>query len=84
VAAGLKEEKKRPREAILRLIQICLDDAESEKISSTRQAQFAASADRRFKFQKRGQLFIRVHNETPSVVAMCVCNPDGSPVGINR
>jgi hypothetical protein len=25
-----------------------------------------------FKFKKRGQLFIRSHNETPSVVAMCV------------
>jgi DNA-binding HxlR family transcriptional regulator len=24
------------------------------------------------------------HNETLSVVAMCVCNPDCSPVGINR
>jgi hypothetical protein len=33
-----------------------------------------ASCD--FEFQKRGQLFIRTHNETLSVVAMCVCNPD--------
>ena len=29
-------------------------------------------ANRRFEFQKRSQLFIRVHNETLSVVAMCV------------
>src|SRR5436190_13239281 len=29
--------------------------------------QFAASADRRFEFQKRSHLFIRVHNETLSV-----------------
>jgi hypothetical protein len=28
-----------------------------------------AGANRRFKFKKRGQLFIRVHNETLSVVA---------------
>jgi hypothetical protein len=28
--------------------------------------------------------FIRTHNETLLVVAMCVCNPDRSPVGINR
>ena len=28
------------------------------------------------------QLFIRARNETLSVVAMCVCNPDRSPVGI--
>ena len=26
-------------------------------------------------FQKRSQLFIRAHNETLSVVAMCVHNP---------
>ena len=39
---------------------------------------------RRFKFQKRSQLFIRTHNEPLSVVAMRVCDPDRSPVGINR
>ena len=42
------------------------------------------AANRRFKFHKRSQLFIRAHNETLSVAAMCVCNPDRSPVGINR
>jgi hypothetical protein len=31
---------------------------------------------------KRGQLFIRVHNETLSVVTMRVHNPDRSPVNI--
>jgi hypothetical protein len=35
------------------------------------------------KFDKRRQLSIRVHNETLSVVAMCVCNPDRSPAGIH-
>jgi hypothetical protein len=30
------------------------------------------------------QLFIGVHSETLSVVAMRVCNPDYSPIGINR
>ncbi len=30
--------------------------------------------------KKRRQLFIRTHNETLSVVAMCVNNPDCSPV----
>jgi hypothetical protein len=39
--------------------------------------------DRPLQFQKRRQLFIRAHNETLSVVAMRVCNPDCSPVGIN-
>jgi hypothetical protein len=35
-----------------------------------------------FKFEKRCQFFIRVHNETLSVVAMRVCNPDRLPGGI--
>src|SRR5882724_1063180 len=42
------------------------------------------SASRRLEFHKGSQLFIRVHNETFSVTAMCVSNPDRSPVGINR
>jgi hypothetical protein len=46
--------------------------------------QFAASANRQFEFRKRSQLFIRPHNETFSVVAMRVCNPDRSPVKSNR
>jgi len=36
-----------------------------------------------FKLDKRGQLFIRTHNETLSVVAMRVSNLDRSPVGID-
>jgi hypothetical protein len=31
-----------------------------------------------FKFQKRGQLFIRTHNKTFSVIAMCVSDKNGS------
>ena len=42
----------------------------------------AVSANRRFEFQKRSQLFIRTHNETRSVAAVCVSNPDRSPVAI--
>jgi hypothetical protein len=34
-----------------------------------------------FKFQKRTQLFIRTHNETLPIAAMCVCDPDCSTVG---
>ena len=33
---------------------------------------------RRLQLQKRSQHFIGVHNETPSVAAMRVCNPDRS------
>src|SRR5438132_284909 len=35
-----------------------------------------------FEFQKRSQLFIRMHNETLSVAAMRVSNPDRSPFTI--
>jgi hypothetical protein len=37
-----------------------------------------------FEFEKRREYFIRVHNETLSVVAVRVRNPDRSPIGINR
>jgi hypothetical protein len=43
-----------------------------------------ASTGHRFQFQKSRQLFIRSDNETLSVSAMRVCNPDRSPVEINR
>jgi hypothetical protein len=38
--------------------------------------------NRRFKLDKRTQLFIRSHNETLSVIAMCVSNEDRLPFGI--
>jgi hypothetical protein len=37
-----------------------------------------------FEFEKRRQRFIGAHNEPLSVTALCVCNPDRSPVGIQR
>jgi hypothetical protein len=36
------------------------------------------------RLKKRSQLFIRVHNETLSIAAMRVSDPDRSPVGTNR
>jgi hypothetical protein len=36
----------------------------------------------RFEFHKCSQFFVRPHNETLSVVAVRVGNPDRSPVGI--
>jgi hypothetical protein len=36
-----------------------------------------------FKFQKSSQLFISMHNQTLSVVAMCVSNEDRSPFAIH-
>jgi hypothetical protein len=44
-----------------------------EKIPAACQAKFAESANRGFEFHKRSQLFIRVHDEPLSVVAMRVC-----------
>ena len=41
-------------------------------------------ANHHLQFYKRSQLFLRVHNETLSVAAMRVGNPDRSPVRINR
>jgi hypothetical protein len=38
--------------------------------------------NRPFQFQKRAELFIGVHNETLSVAAMRVNNPDRSPLRI--
>jgi hypothetical protein len=35
-------------------------------------------------FEKHRQFFIRTHNESLSVAAMRVSNPDRSPVGIDR
>jgi hypothetical protein len=40
-------------------------------------------ANRGFQFQKRGQHFIGVHNETLSIVAVRVNNPDRSPLTVN-
>jgi hypothetical protein len=56
-------------------------DAEFEKISSVRQANSPATK-RRFQFNKRGQLFIGSHNETLSVSAMRISNPDCSPFAV--
>jgi hypothetical protein len=66
LVAGPEETKN------FRLIQDPFSDAEFGKIMVGLSRQFAASASRRFQFQKRSQDFIRTHNETLSIVAMCV------------
>jgi hypothetical protein len=58
------------------LIQDRLTDAEFGKNLANVSRHFAASTDRRLEFHKCSQLFIRTHNETLSVAAMCVNNPD--------
>ena len=36
-----------------------------------------------FKFNKRTELLVGMHNKAPSVAAMCVNYPDRSPLRIN-
>ena len=36
----------------------------------------------RLEFQKRSQLFIGTHDETRSIIAVCVNNPDCAPFAI--
>ena len=38
----------------------------------------------RFQLNERRQFVIHMHNETLSVVALRISNPDRSPIGINR
>jgi hypothetical protein len=45
--------------------------------------QFAVTPNLRFEFHKRRQLFFRSHNESLSVSAVCINNPDRLPVGID-
>jgi hypothetical protein len=40
-------------------------------------------SDSRLKFHKRSQLFIGVHNETLTVVAVRVCHEDRAPITIH-
>jgi len=39
---------------------------------------------RPLQFQKRREVFIRAHDEPPSIIAVCVSNPDRSPLRIHR
>jgi hypothetical protein len=64
------KRRRTERGNVLRLIQDRLSDAEFGKNLANLSNQFAASANDRFQFQKRSQLFIRSHNETLSVAPM--------------
>jgi hypothetical protein len=81
-SAGLKKEKKALGEKLPALTPVP-DGVEVGRNAANLSRQFAAGANRRFKFQKRRQLFIRMNNETLSVVAMCISNPDRSPARIH-
>jgi hypothetical protein len=48
--------------------------ADSGTTSASMSIQNFAATNRPFEFEKRGQLFIRTHNEPPSIVTMRVTN----------
>jgi hypothetical protein len=52
-------------------------------ISAIKRQAACGGPNRRFQFHERGQLFFGSRNETLSVVAMRVNNPDCSPLRIN-
>jgi hypothetical protein len=79
----VRNRRRTERGNALRLIQDQLSDADFGKNLANPSNQFTATANHRFEFQKRRQLFIRAHNETLSVVAMRVCNPDCSTARIH-
>jgi hypothetical protein len=81
--AGPEEAKNLGGAKGFRLIRIRRSDAQSAENYAGWSRQFATNADRHFHLHKRGQQFIRSHDETLSVVTMCVCNPDRSPIGIH-
>jgi len=80
-AAGLKERRKPPGEASFARFRSVWRRRVLKK-SRRSVKTIPARANRKFEFNKRSQLFIRVHNETLSVVTMRVCNPDRSRAGI--
>ena len=84
-ACAFGESAKQASENVIRIDGTpVFISGEFRKILATLSRLFAASVNRQFKFQKCSQLFICVHNVPLSVVAVCVRNPDRSPVGINR
>jgi len=68
---------------VLRLIQIRLTTPKSEENYASLSSQFAATPNCRFEFEKRGQFFICSHNETLPIIAVCISNPDSSPLRMN-
>src|SRR5947207_8448807 len=76
--AGL-EEAKNPAGKVLRLIQIFLTPTSFEKISPVRQTNSPQTANHRFEFQKRRQLFIRTHNEALTVAMRANNRADVEP-----
>jgi hypothetical protein len=90
VSAWLCERAFRSRLTLRKEGQVELRGETPKQLSAARYCETCRNAvntifsgkDRRFQFKKSRQFFIRVHNETLSVVAVRVGNKDRSPVGI--
>jgi hypothetical protein len=67
----------------LRLIQIRLTTPSLEKIRQPVKP-IRRKRESPIRVPQKRLAFIRAHNEAFTVIAMRVCNPDRSPVGINR
>jgi hypothetical protein len=76
--SGKSEEPQQGN--VLRLIQIRLATPILKKYHLFVKHNSQQAVSHRFEFQKRSQLFIGMHNVTLSVAAMCVDNPDRSPI----
>jgi len=50
----------------------------SKRLGLPRGIKFILAANRRFQFQKRSQLFVRVYNEALTIVTACINNADRS------
>jgi hypothetical protein len=83
VAAGPEETKNPAGQNVLRPIQIRLPIRVLQE-SHVLVKPIRHQPESQLLIPQRSQLFICTHNETLSIVAVCVCNPDRSPVGINR
>jgi hypothetical protein len=78
-----RDEEPSGEGAVLRQIQIRLATLSLQKSTPACQEKIAASANRRFKFEKRCRLLIAMGDKSLSVVPMRVNYPDSSPVGIH-
>jgi hypothetical protein len=76
----VRNERRTQRVKLLRRFQIRLATSSFEKIPTAGQ-DISATSNRGFEFEKRGQLFLRMHNETLTV-AVRVNNPDFPPFAI--
>jgi|SRR6266513_635599 len=80
LVAGREEAKNLAGKKFLRLIQIRLATSSLDKITPASQDN---SASAQIPVRQTQSAFHPTYNESLSVSAMCVCNPDRSPLAIH-